>query len=110
MMNVDAVTSTLNGRNGFKYKVNLESDASGARSGDFNGEATIDSAVSQGLQGSSRSDSMIGNDGYSRTLYDNGKIVMSYVKTDNVISEDNSLNLVSGEYVSDIYIHLVSVV
>lgn len=110
MMNVDAVTSTLNGRNGFKYKVNLESDASGARSGDFNGEATIDSAVSQGLHGSSRSDSMIGNDGYSRTLYDNGKIVMSYVETDNVISEDNSLNLVSGEYVSDIYIHLVSVV
>ena len=110
MMNVDAVTSTLNGRNGFKYKVNLVSDASGARSGDFNGEATIDSAVSQGLHGSSRSDSMIGNDGYSRTLYDNGKIVMSYVETDNVISEDNSLNLVSGEYVSDIYIHLVSVV
>lgn len=110
MMNVDAVTSTLNGRNGFKYKVNLVSDASGARSGDFNGEATIDSAVSQGLHGSSRSDSMIGNDGYSRTLYDNGKIVMSYVETDNVISEDNSLNLVSGEYVSDIYIHLVSIV
>lgn len=110
MMNVDAVTSTLNGRNGFKYKVNLVSDASGARSGDFNGETRIDSAVSQGLHGSSRSDSMIGNDGYSRTLYDNGKIVMSYVETDNVISEDNSLNLVSGEYVSDIYIHLVSVV
>lgn len=110
MMNVDAVTSTLNGRNGFKYKVNLVSDASGARSGDFNGETKIDSAVSQGLQGSSRSDSMIGNDGYSRTLYDNGKIVMSYVETDNVISEDNRLNLVSGEYVSDIYIHLVSVV
>lgn len=110
MMNVDAVTSTLNGRNGFKYKVNLVSKASGARSGDFNGETTIDSAVSQGLHGSSRSDSMIGNDGYSRTLYDNGKIVMSYVETDNVISEDNRLNLVSGEYVSDIYIHLVSVV
>lgn len=116
MMHTDAVGSDLNGRNGFNFEVGLVSNGVSRFGTDneywYDGTATLTDSNNDNLLNSSyRFERMIGSD-YSSTLYDDGKIYIRYKADDKVevVNGDGVLNLVSGEYVSDIYIHLVSVV